>query len=64
MVCKHCTYWGRYKDTVCDREGATGSRFEIRVTVADDQGLETDLVTAPDFGCIEFTPKMKGGLCL
>ena len=34
--------------------------FAVYASVADDQGLETGLLTGPMFGCIKFQPKPVG----
>lgn len=63
--CKDCKFWGVSYDGVCDREGDLHTTkdplrsFEVRASAADDTDLRAWLVTAPDFGCIQFVKVEK-----
>jgi hypothetical protein len=51
--CKTCTFWGDYREGVCDFSDSTqATRFVIHAEAADDSGLEAWLETGPDFGCV------------
>lgn len=58
--CKDCRFWGRSYEGVCSREGDLHTSrdpsrcFEVRADAADDTNLQAWLVTAPDFGCVQF----------
>ena len=62
-TCKDCKYWGTYYERACDRVGdmhterTPDSSFEIEATALDDSGLEVQLLTGPDFGCVQFVQK-------
>ena len=46
---------GVYLEGVCDFESTEElTRLEITATADDDQGLECDLHTGPEFGCNHF----------
>ena len=52
--CKTCKWW---KQGECDfvntiHASNPETRFEIEATAADDHGLESELRTGPNFGCI------------
>jgi len=63
LKCKNCKWWGKYEGGVCDylsgvrlAEDAGQDKAVIVATASDDQGLDADFVTGPDFGCIHCTP--------
>lgn len=72
-TCKNCAFWGAYRENVCDGERgsvkSTFSRahralantspngFAVHADASDDTGLDSALVTGPDFGCIHFENK-------
>lgn len=59
-LCKDCRYWGVWLEDVCDFSGYNNNNmFELLAKADDDQGLEVDLKTSPDFGCVCFNPKEK-----
>ena len=60
-ACKDCEHWGIYREGVCDFIDTTANKgsdsFKIEVFVHDDSGLDTFLVTSPDFGCVHCSVK-------
>ena len=57
-TCKTCKWWGVDYEGACDFVNIPHkeeTRFEIRVTADDDQGLHAELMTGPEFGCIHHT---------
>lgn len=65
-ICKNCRFWGRYRKGECDREGGQfpdnpAAAFEAVARVLDDSGLTVSLVTGPEFGCVHFLTRGKGG---
>lgn len=58
--CKHCKFWGKDFEGVCDRVNHSGIEKIISIWsyASDDTGLETRLVTGPDFGCVLFEHKV------
>lgn len=61
MFCKNCRFWGAYIEGACDRVGflllnehKNPRRFHISAFADDDQGLEAQLITGPEFGCVLF----------
>ena len=61
-TCKNCKFWGHYRKGECDRAGGLfpdnpSASFDIVARVLDDTGLDTGLVTGPDFGCVHFAKK-------
>ena len=63
QTCKTCRYWGAMYEGSCDKVDTIISdinkRFEIKVWVADDHGLDTQLRTGSEFGCIHHEIKKK-----
>lgn len=64
-TCKDCKFWSpeglqnpEDKGT-CEKVCfSTGSKlFKISVKVDDDQGLDYNLITGPEFGCVLFEKK-------
>ena len=62
--CKNCKYWGEPFDGMCDwsesfppSDESESHAFDIEVTALDDQGLEVNIKTGPEFGCIHFKQK-------
>jgi len=62
-TCKNCRHWEPSKGGygICQKIDYTsdwpdGARAEIHVKVADDWGLDSSLLTKPDFGCVSFEP--------
>lgn len=64
--CNACKYWGRYFDSACGRIEhfsspeqmvRDGYKFGVSVWASDDSGIDFILLTAPDFGCVEFKEK-------
>lgn len=64
-TCKNCRHW--HNKRTCDRIDQInlhGTRDEelgkndsrIEWSAADDHGLHIELVTGPDFGCVQFEP--------
>ena len=59
-TCSRCKWWGREYAGVCsfvdtihaDKDAATV--FTIKAWALDDSGLETRLMTGPEFGCVKF----------
>ena len=65
-TCKNCRFWGYYRKGECDRVGGLFTEnllagFDVEARVWDDSGLSVSLVTGPDFGCVHFTARRKGG---
>lgn len=63
-TCKNCFWWTQRVDKTgtCGKEGTMPSSpkfFRIHVEVADDHGLHSELITGPDFGCVQFELKDK-----
>jgi hypothetical protein len=63
-LCRNCKFWGRYRARECDRVDGLftanpSASFDIVARVLDDSGLETGLITGPDFGCVHFAGKGK-----
>jgi hypothetical protein len=61
-TCKTCKYWGVYIKRSCDREGTIYDQsnqddFYVEADALDDTGLESFLMTGPNFGCIHHEPK-------
>lgn len=66
MYCKDCMYWkknylneceGRYCDRADHWMPNSDHECEIEVSVSDDTGLSTLLITKPMFGCVNFKAK-------
>ena len=69
-TCKNCRFWtpqsnymgrptGKMK---CDRvdfgsHPEPSKTFEIEATADDDHNLNAELITGPDFGCVQFEKK-------
>jgi hypothetical protein len=60
--CKDCQWWIKNRGySSCDKvnhdynDGDTA--FEIEADADDDQGLEVELITGPEFGCVLFKGK-------
>jgi len=62
-TCKYCKYWERYRNSACDRIVIDDEALMppgdacIAIRADDDQGLDGDLITGPDFGCVLFEEK-------
>lgn len=59
--CKDCVFWGDWRPRECGQIGRLGqdpeSDIDIQVSVLDDSGLNAYIVTGPEFGCVNFSPK-------
>jgi len=60
--CKDCKFWKTRgmayshteTQTVCDNEVSGPNQHEVYAESLDDTGMETALVTGPEFGCVNF----------
>lgn len=59
-VCATCIFWERKNEThgtcnTIELDGVDGAKdnARIRVSVCDDSGLDAELVTGANFGCIK-----------
>lgn len=65
MLCKDCKFWKQQSidSGICDRithcNIPKNRSFEIDASADDDSNLQTELVTAPEFGCVNFEKKVK-----
>lgn len=67
MFCKDCKFWDRdtYTQPRCARiEWFNGQKIApseamIDATAHDDSGLQCNLFTGPEFGCVKFDPKRQ-----
>ena len=62
--CENCRWWGVDYEGVCDLPDTVDKHkysivFDIMATALDDSGLEAQLITGPDFGCVLFAEKRK-----
>jgi hypothetical protein len=53
-ICKNCKNWGSYYPSACDKIKQINSKAELKIWADDDQGLDAELITQPDFGCNQF----------
>ena len=59
-TCERCKWWGREYPGACDFVDTLhatkdeASMFTIKAWALDDSGLETRLITGPQFSCIKF----------
>lgn len=69
-TCKDCRFWDDYSYAAymnrrkpdnhkrCDAVETRGAKgISLEIYASDDTGLEGDLITGPDFGCVLFSPK-------
>lgn len=70
-TCNNCNYWGDsydadengnkdcdFTNTISgDTANKNGTGFTLQITCLDDQGLDVDIFTGPDFGCVHFLQK-------
>ena len=67
--CSNCKHWGdgwpvteNTKTAACGKVDIDGDKnnvqsFYMDISVSDDSGLNVNLITGKDFGCIHFTQK-------
>lgn len=66
QTCKTCKWWGIDASGCCGfvdtlhAVADAGTMIRMDVTALDDSGLEVDLRTGPEFGCIHHTPHDPG----
>ena len=63
-LCKDCKHWGVYITGCCDKVGSpdpdeNDAGFDLILEADDDQGLDGQLKTGPEFGCVQFEPKAE-----
>jgi hypothetical protein len=63
QTCKTCRFWepdvrnaGKCGLVGCRELEGSPRGFLIEATAADDWNLRTDLITGPDFGCVQHQP--------
>ena len=63
-LCKDCRWWGKYITGCCDKVGSpdpeeNDAGFDLILEADDDQGLDGQLKTGPEFGCVQFEPNAE-----
>lgn len=68
--CRDCQFWANVRDDgwgYCDKASAVGGRpshddtkaITVGSVIYPEGPIESDLMTAPDFGCVMFQAKTK-----